>query len=75
MRDMLSDELVEAMESLHQYPRLIAERAAKEASRAALAALRAEVEGLDNLTGHMGGLYRYAYGQVFIAIDRALGDG
>jgi hypothetical protein len=30
-RDMLSDELVEAMENLHLYPRLIAERAAKEA--------------------------------------------
>jgi hypothetical protein len=31
---MRSDELVEAMELLHQYPRLIAERAAKEAVRA-----------------------------------------
>lgn len=29
-REMLSDELVEAMENLHQYPRLIAERAARE---------------------------------------------
>ena len=31
VREMLSDELVEALENLHQYPRLIAERAASEA--------------------------------------------
>ena len=43
-REMLSDELVEAMENLHMYPRLIAERAAKEARRAALTELREKVE-------------------------------
>ena len=35
MREMRSDELVEAMENLHQYPRLIAERAYAEGLAAA----------------------------------------
>lgn len=39
---MRSDELVEAMELLHQYPRLIAERAAAEA----VASLTAEKDGI-----------------------------
>lgn len=45
-REMLSDELVEAMEQLHQYPRLIAERAAVEAVEAEQDRIAAAVEGL-----------------------------
>ena len=45
-REMFSDELVEAMENLHMYPRLIAERAAKEAVAAYRTALRAKVGGM-----------------------------
>ncbi len=34
VREMFPDELIAAMENLHQYPRLIAERAAREAVEA-----------------------------------------
>ena len=44
-REMLPDELVEAMESLHQYPRLIAERAYEQGRRDALAQPPAPAEG------------------------------
>jgi hypothetical protein len=45
-REMLSDELVEAMENLPQYPRLIAERAAKEARTDLAARIEARVQAL-----------------------------
>lgn len=45
-REMFSDELVEAMEGLHLYPRMIAERAAKEAVAAERARIVEAVLGL-----------------------------
>jgi hypothetical protein len=45
-REMFTDELVEAMENLHLYPRLIAERAAKEAVAAERARIAEAVRGL-----------------------------
>ena len=44
-REMFSDEMVEAMERLHMYPRLIAERAAREAVAAERERIRAAVQG------------------------------
>jgi hypothetical protein len=61
--EMFSDELVEAMENLHQYPRLIAERAAREAVAAERARIREEMEGLPG--------YQFAMHHLREAVERA----
>ena len=53
-REMFSDELVEAMENLHMYPRLIAERAAKEAVAVERVKIAEAVRGLPSGVGRVG---------------------